>query len=99
LGVLFLVYGESMVKVVKFVRERTPFILVVYGAYIYFRSSRMASDILSFIILGYVSILSWFRSLSFLFEFDRRDVRIVVDDTIISVGSKRRLFTLRLSHY
>ncbi|MEM1545039.1 MAG: hypothetical protein QXY40_02030 [Candidatus Methanomethylicia archaeon] len=52
-----------MVKVVKFVRERTPFILVVYGAYIYFRScsSRMASDILSFIIVrSYVSILSWF---------------------------------------
>ncbi|MEM2509895.1 MAG: hypothetical protein QXY40_03490 [Candidatus Methanomethylicia archaeon] len=49
-----------MSKVVRFVRERTPFTLVVYGAYIYFRSSRMASDILSFIILGYVSILSWF---------------------------------------
>ncbi|MEM1546505.1 MAG: hypothetical protein QXP91_08600 [Candidatus Methanomethylicia archaeon] len=52
----------------------------------------MASDILSFIILGYVSILSWFRSLSFLFDFDRRDVRIVmVDDTIISVGSKSKI--------
>ncbi|MEM2754757.1 MAG: hypothetical protein QW563_03185, partial [Candidatus Methanomethylicia archaeon] len=50
----------------------------------------MASDILSFIILGYVSILSWFI-LSFLFEFDRRDVRIVVDDTIISVGSKSKV--------
>jgi len=32
-----------------------------------------------------------FRSLSFLFEFDRRDVRIVVDDTIISVGSKSKI--------
>ncbi|MEM1545236.1 MAG: hypothetical protein QXY40_05695 [Candidatus Methanomethylicia archaeon] len=52
----------------------------------------MASDILSFIIVrSYVSILSWFRSLSFLFEFDRRDVRIMVDDTIISVGSKRKI--------
>ncbi|MEM2195084.1 MAG: hypothetical protein QW803_11545, partial [Candidatus Methanomethylicia archaeon] len=81
-----------MVKVVRFIRERTPFTLVVYCLYI-FRScsSRMASDILSFIILGYVSILSWFRSLSFLFEFDRRDVRIVVDDTIISVGSKSKV--------
>ncbi|MEM2195008.1 MAG: hypothetical protein QW803_11160 [Candidatus Methanomethylicia archaeon] len=40
----------------------------------------MASDI----VRSYVSILSWFI-LSFLFEFDRRDVRIVmVDDTIIS---------------
>ena len=85
MGALSLIYGESMVKVVKFVRERTPFTLVVYDAYIYFRSSRMASDILSFIIVrSYVSILSWFI-LSFLFEFDRRDVRIVmVDDTIIS---------------
>ena len=53
----------------------------------------MASDILSFIVVrSYVSILSWFRSLSFLFEFDRRDVRIVmVDDTIINVGSMRRI--------
>ncbi|MEM2193806.1 MAG: hypothetical protein QW803_05000 [Candidatus Methanomethylicia archaeon] len=53
----------------------------------------MASDILSFIVVrSYVSILSWFRSLSFLFEFDRRDVRIVmVDDTIISVGSKSKV--------
>ncbi|MEM1545894.1 MAG: hypothetical protein QXY40_06640 [Candidatus Methanomethylicia archaeon] len=38
----------------------------------------MASDILGFIIArSYVSVLSWFRSLSFLFEFDKRDVRIV----------------------
>ncbi|MEM2793511.1 MAG: hypothetical protein QW511_02520, partial [Candidatus Methanomethylicia archaeon] len=60
----------------------------------------MASDILSFIVVrSYVSILSWFRSLSFLFEFDRRDARIMIDDTIISVGFKRRLFMLRLSHY
>ncbi|MEM2541821.1 MAG: hypothetical protein QXX13_11240 [Candidatus Methanomethylicia archaeon] len=57
----------------------------MFIAYIYFRSSRMASDILSFIIVrSYVSILSWFRSLSFLFDFDRRDVRIMVDDTIVS---------------
>ncbi|MEM2193673.1 MAG: hypothetical protein QW803_04335 [Candidatus Methanomethylicia archaeon] len=45
-----------MVKVIKFVRERTPFTLVVYGAYIYFRScsSRMASDILSLLLLGVI---------------------------------------------
>jgi len=48
--------------------------------------------IFSFIVLGYVFILSWFRSLSFLFEFDGRGVRIVmVDDTIISVGSKSKI--------
>ncbi|MEM2708821.1 MAG: hypothetical protein QW534_04160, partial [Candidatus Methanomethylicia archaeon] len=78
-----------MVKVVRFVRGDSIY-SSCYGAYICFRSSRMASDILSFIVLGYVSILSWFI-LSFLFEFDRRDVRIVVDDTIISVGSKSKV--------
>ncbi|MEM2304997.1 MAG: hypothetical protein QXK51_06585 [Candidatus Methanomethylicia archaeon] len=50
-----------MSKVVKFVRERTPFILVVYGAYICFRScsSRMASDILS-LLLG---VILYYRGL------------------------------------
>jgi hypothetical protein len=37
-GVSLLIYGDSMSKVIKFIRERTPFILVVYGAYIYFHS-------------------------------------------------------------
>jgi len=48
-GGSLLIYGETMSKVIRFVRERNPFILVVYGAYIYFRSysSRAASDILS----------------------------------------------------
>jgi len=36
LWVFLLIYGETMSKVIKFVRERTPFILIVYGAYIYF---------------------------------------------------------------
>ncbi|MEM2192853.1 MAG: hypothetical protein QW534_00800 [Candidatus Methanomethylicia archaeon] len=38
-----------MSKVIRFIREETPFTLVVYGAYICFRScsSRMVSDILS----------------------------------------------------
>jgi len=48
----------------------------------------MASDILSFIILGYVSILLWFI-LSYLILIG--DVRIVVDDAIISVGSMRKI--------
>jgi len=53
----------NMSRVIRFVREGTPYILVVYGAYIYFRSLRMASDILSFIICrSHTSILSWFRS-------------------------------------
>ena len=74
----------NMSRIVRFVRERTPFILIIYGAYIYFRSSRVASDILSFIICrSHISILSWFRSLSFLFT-DRDncgDVRmLLVDD-------------------
>jgi len=87
LGVLSLNYGETMSKVIRFVRERTPFILIIYGAYIYFRSfsSRMASDILGFIICrSHTSILSWFRSLSFLFAGRDvcGDVRVLlVDDT------------------
>jgi hypothetical protein len=76
-----------MSRIVRFVRERTPYILVVYGAYIYFRSfsSRAASDILSFLICrSHTYILSWFRSLSFLFAGRDvcRDVRVLlVDDT------------------
>jgi hypothetical protein len=75
-----------MSKVVRFIRERTPFILIVYGAYIYlFIFSRAASDILSFIICrSHKSILSWFRSLCFLFpdECIRRNARVLlVDDT------------------
>jgi len=75
-----------MSKVVRFVRERTPFILVVYGAYIYFHSfsSRAASNILSFIVhRSHTSILSWFKSLSFLFT-DRSNCRVrvlLIDDS------------------
>ena len=49
---LFPIYGESMVKVVRFVREGTPFTLVVM-LLIYFCSclSSMVSDIL-FIVVG-----------------------------------------------
>jgi len=72
----------NMPKVIRFVRDRTPYILVVYGAYI-FRSLRMASDILSFILCrSHTSILSW--SLSFLFAGRDvcGDVRVLlVDDT------------------
>jgi hypothetical protein len=87
LGVSLLIYGETMSKVVRFIRERNPFILIVYGAYIYFRSysSRAASDILSFIICrSHTSILSWFRSLCFLFPDGciRRNAKVLlVDDT------------------
>ncbi|MEM1547318.1 MAG: hypothetical protein QXP91_12780 [Candidatus Methanomethylicia archaeon] len=58
----------------------------------------MASEFSFIIVRSYVSILSWFKSLSFLFEFDRRDVRIViVDDAIIGVGSKNRVMYVALS--
>jgi len=94
-----------MSKVIRFVRERTPFILVVYGAYIYFRSfsSRAASDILSFIVCrSHTSILSWFKSLSFLFT-DRStcgDVRILlVDDTRIRIGSREKVLYIAFEPY
>jgi transposase-like protein len=94
-----------MSKVVRFIRERTPFILIVYGAYIYFRSysSRAASDILSFIICrSHTSILSWFRSLCFLFpdKCIRRNARVLlVDDTRIKIGSRERVLYIAFKPY
>jgi hypothetical protein len=103
LGVLSLNYGETMSKVIRFVRERTPFILIIYGAYIYFRSSRAASDILSFIICrSHTSILSWFRSLSFLFtdKDNCGDVRmLLVDDTRIRIGSWEKVLYVAFEPY
>jgi len=92
-----------MSKVIRFVRERTPFILIVYGAYIYFRSysSRAASDILSFIICrSHTSILSW--SLGFLFSDRsiRRNARVLlVDDTRIRIGSRERILYIAFKPY
>jgi hypothetical protein len=93
-----------MSKAIRFVRERTPFILIIYGAYIYFRSfsSRAASDILSFIICrSHTSILSWFRSLSFLFAGrDVVDVRVLlVDDTRIRIGSSEKVLYIAFEPY
>jgi hypothetical protein len=59
-----------MTKVIRFLRMRTSLLLIVYGAFTYFcfHSSRVASRALSSVIRrGHTSILSWFRSLSFLF--------------------------------
>ena len=103
LWVLSLNYGETMSKVIRFVREGSPYILVVYGAYLYFRSSRMASDILSFMICrSHTSILSWFRSLSFLFP-DKDvcgDVRVLlVDDTRIRIGSSEKVLYVAFEPY
>ncbi|MEM2509739.1 MAG: hypothetical protein QXY40_02710 [Candidatus Methanomethylicia archaeon] len=44
---------------------------------IYFHSSRMASDILSFIVTRSIYIIVVYLNLPF--EFDRRDARIMVD--------------------
>ena len=105
MGVLSLNYGDFMSKVIRFVRERTPYILIVYGAYIYFRSfsSRMASDILSFMICrSHTSILSWFRSLSFLFAGRDvcGDVRVLlVDDTRIRIGSSEKVLYVAFEPY
>ena len=97
-------YGETMSKIVRFVRERTPFILIVYCLYI-FRSfsSRAASNILSFLICrSHISILSWFRSLSFLFtdKDDCGDVRmLLVDDTRIRIGSWEKILYVAFEPY
>jgi hypothetical protein len=85
-----------MSKVIKFVREGTPFILIVYCLYIF---SRAASDILSFIICrSHTSILSWFRSLGFLFPDVRRNAGVLlVDDTRIKIGSRGRILYIASS--
>jgi transposase-like protein len=84
----------DMTKVIRFVRRRTPFILILYGAFIYFCScsSRTASRVLSFMVRrSHTSILSWFRSLNFLFidKSLRGKVRLLlIDDTRVKVGSR-----------
>jgi len=94
-----------MSKVVKFVRERTPFILVVYGAYIYFRSysSRAAFRYFKLIICrSHTFILSWFRSLCFLFpdRSIRRNARVLlVDDIRIKIGSRERVLYIVFEPY
>jgi transposase-like protein len=72
---------------------------------IYFRSysSRAASDILSFIIFrSHTSILSWFRSLCFLFpdRSIRRNARVLlVDDIRIKIGSRERVLYIAFEPY
>jgi hypothetical protein len=59
-----------MAELIKFARMRTLLILIVYGAFLYFcaHPSRAASRVLSSMARrSHASILSWFRSLSFLF--------------------------------
>jgi putative transposase len=84
----------DMSKVVRFLRMRTSLLLIVYGAFLYFcsHSSRVASRALgSMIRRSHTSILSWFRSLSFLFV-DRSlkgKVRLLlIDDTRVEVGGR-----------
>ena len=73
--------------------------------YIYFRSysSRASSDILSFIICrSHTSILSWFRSLGFLFSDRsiRRNARVLlVDDTRIKIGSREKVLYIAFEPY
>jgi len=72
-----------MVNMSRVVRERTPYILIIYCLYVSFILLRMASNILSFIISrSHKSILSW--SLSFLFtdRIIRRNAGVLlIDDT------------------
>jgi putative transposase len=83
-----------MSKVVRFLRVRISLFLIVYGAFLYFcsHSSRAAQGALSHTIRrSHTSILSWFRSLSFLF-MDRSlkgKVRLLlIDDTRVEVGGR-----------
>jgi transposase-like protein len=83
-----------MAELIKFLRMRTSPILVVYGAFLYFcsHSSRVASRALSSMVRrSHTSILSWFRSLSFLFV--DRSLRgkvklLLIDDTRVEVGGR-----------
>jgi putative transposase len=83
-----------MAEVIKFARMRTSLLLIVYGAFLYFctHSSRAASRALSIIMRrSHASILSWFRSLSFLF-IDRslkgKVKLLLIDDTRVEVGGR-----------
>jgi transposase-like protein len=84
----------DMSKVVRFLRMRTSLLLIVYGAFIYFcaHSSMVASRALSSMVRrSHTSILSWFRSLSFLFV--DRSLRgkvklLLIDDTRVEVGGR-----------
>jgi putative transposase len=83
-----------MSKVVRFLRMSTSLFLIVYGAFLYFcsHSSRAASRVLSSMIRrSHASILSWFRSLSFLFV-DRglkgKVKLLLIDDTRVEVGGR-----------
>jgi len=86
-----------MSKVVRFLRMRTSLLLMVYGAFIYFctHSSRAASRVLSSMARrSHTSILSWFRSLSFLFvdRSLRGKVRLLlIDDTRVEVGGREQV--------
>jgi hypothetical protein len=83
-----------MTKVIRFLGMRASLFLIVYGAFLYFctHSSRAASRALnSMVRRSHTSILSWFRSLSFLF-IDRglkgRVKLLLIDDTRVEVGGR-----------
>jgi hypothetical protein len=83
-----------MAELIRFLRVRTSLLLVVYGAFLYFcaHSSRVASRALgSMVCRSHSSILSWFRSLSFLF-IDRslkgKVKLLLIDDTRVEVGGR-----------
>jgi len=65
-------------------------------------SSRASSNILSFIICrSHTSILSWFKSLSFLFT-DKSNCRVrvlLIDDTRIRIGSREKILYIAFEPY
>jgi transposase-like protein len=79
-----------MTKVVRFLRMRSSLLLVVYGAFLY-SCSHSSRALGSMIRRSHTSILSWFRSLSFLFM--DRSLRgkvklLLIDDTRVEVGGR-----------
>jgi len=96
---------KPCLKLLGLLGREPVYLNYLWCLYIYFRSfsSRAASDILSFIICrSHTSILSWFRSLSFLFpdKDDCGDVRmLLVDDTRIRVGSSEKVLYVAFEPY
>jgi len=90
-----------MFRIVRFVRERNPYILVVWFIYIlFFKNGFRYSKLI--LCRSYTSILSWFRSLSFLFASRDvcGDVRVLlVDDTRIRVGSSEKVLYVAFEPY
>jgi len=78
------------------IRERTPVWFMVYGVYLYFRSTsfRNASKVLEpWVRRSHVALWFWvqrFASLADRFRVKRREVQcFLVDETMVQIGSEK----------